>query len=111
MVRGNDMIQRSRGVALIAVLWIVAAMAIAVTGMAHAVRNEIRTVAAARSGVETQALGEAAIALAVQKMLAQRPFQTAGLRWMSLPWPDPGRGGRLIEWLDRHQYGTRHLVG
>ena len=69
MVRGNDMIHRSQGVALIAVLWIVAAMAIAVTGMTHAVRNEIRTVTAARSSVESQALGEAAIALALQKML------------------------------------------
>lgn len=76
MVRGNDMIHRSQGVALIAVLWIVAAMAIAVTGMTHAVRNEIRTVTAARSSVESQALGEAAIALALQKMLAQRPFKS-----------------------------------
>ena len=75
MVRGNDMIHRSQGVALIAVLWIVAAMAIAVTGMTHAVRNEIRTAAAARSSIESEALGEAAIALALQKMLAQRPFK------------------------------------
>jgi general secretion pathway protein K len=75
MERGNEMTHRVRGIALIAVLWIVAAMAIAVTGMTHAVRNEIRTAAAARSSIESQALGEAAIALAVQKMLAQRPFK------------------------------------
>ncbi len=75
MARSNEMTHRVRGIALIAVLWIVAAMAIAVTGMTHAVRNEIRTAAAARSSIESQALGEAAITLAVQKMLAQRPFK------------------------------------
>ena len=53
MARSNAMTPRVRGIALIAVLWIVAAMAIAVTGMTHAVRNEIRTAAAARSSIES----------------------------------------------------------
>ncbi len=63
------------GVALIAVLWIVAALSIIVTGVVYAVRGELRMVSAARQSVQAVALGEAAIALALQEMRlnTQRP--------------------------------------
>lgn len=64
-----------RGVALIAVLWIVAALSIIVTGVVYAVRGELRMVSSARQSVQAVALGEAAIALALQELRAnaQRP--------------------------------------
>ena len=69
--------QRSRvdrgmqdGVALIAVLWIVAALSILVTGMVQAQRDEIRLVASARQTVQGSALGNAAIQLVLQQMAA-----------------------------------------
>lgn len=60
----------SQGVALLAVLWIVAALAIAVGGIQLSVRSELRVVGAARRTVEAVAAGEAAMALALQDMLA-----------------------------------------
>ena len=60
----------SRGVALIAVLWIVAALTIIVTGFSRAVRNEVQFVSSARQSVVAQALGDAAVVLVLQKMAA-----------------------------------------
>lgn len=54
--------------ALIAVLWIVAALGIIVTGMVHAVRNEVRLVSGARQTVVAEAVGDAAIHLVLQEM-------------------------------------------
>lgn len=62
---------RERGVALIAVLWIVAALSILVTGMVQAQRDEIRLVAAARQTVQGSALGSAAIQLVLQQTAAR----------------------------------------
>lgn len=62
---------RDRGVALIAVLWIVAALSILVTGMVQAQRDEIRLVASARQTVEGSALGSAAVQLALQELVAR----------------------------------------
>ena len=61
-----------RGVALIAVLWIVAALSIVVTGLVKAQRDEIRTVATAREAIEASALGNAAIQLTLQRLAASR---------------------------------------
>ena len=58
--------QRPQGIALIAVLWIVAALSIIVTGVVHSVRGEVRLTSHTRQAVEGLALGEAAIALALQ---------------------------------------------
>ena len=62
----------ARGLALIAVLWIVAALAIGVTGLTQSVRSETRTLIAQRQQLQARALGEAAIALAVRQ-LGQQP--------------------------------------
>ena len=61
----------SHGVALIAVLWIVAALTIIVTGLSRTVRDEVHLVASARQSVVAQALGDAAIQLVLQGMAAQ----------------------------------------
>lgn len=63
------------GMALIAVLWIVAALSLLVVGMSKTVRQQIRVVSTQSDEVAGQALGEAAIALTLQQMqiLAERP--------------------------------------
>lgn len=63
--------QAQEGIALIAVLWIVAALSVVVTGVVHSVRSEVRLVIAARQTVEAVALGEAAIALTLQDIVAR----------------------------------------
>ncbi len=55
-----------RGMALIAVLWIVAALSVLVIGMTKTVRQQIRVTSAVQEEVHGQALGEAAIVLALQ---------------------------------------------
>lgn len=55
-----------QGIALIAVLWIVAALSVIVTGVVHAVRSEVRLISHNRQAVEGLALGEAAMALVLQ---------------------------------------------
>lgn len=68
---------RAQGIALIAVLWIVAALSIIVTGVVHSVRSEVRLINHSRQAVEGLALGQAAIALVLQDMSVrtQRPTQ------------------------------------
>lgn len=63
----------SHGVALIAVLWIVAALTIIVTGLSRTVRQEVQLVASARQNVVAQALGDAAIQLVLQDMATRSP--------------------------------------
>ena len=70
MLRNQAKVQ---GIALIAVLWIVAALSIAVTGITRTVRNETRSIAAERDEVMAQAVGEAAITLLLQKLEAEGP--------------------------------------
>lgn len=60
--------RRRRGVALIAVLWIVAALSVLVTGMVQSHRDEIRIVATARHTVQASAIGSGAMQLVIQKM-------------------------------------------
>jgi general secretion pathway protein K len=57
-----------QGVVLIAVLWIVMALSIIVTGMTRSVRDEARMLAVARQGVQASAVGDAAIQLVLQQM-------------------------------------------
>lgn len=68
---------RRKGIALIAVLWIVAALSIVVTGVVHSVRSEVRLINHTRQAVEGLALGEAAIALVLQdiSVRTERPTQ------------------------------------
>ena len=65
----------SQGVALVAVLWIVAALTILVAGMTQTVRQQIRAGSLARSSVEALAVGDAAIQQTLQSLRAasQRP--------------------------------------
>lgn len=63
--------RRQAGVALVAVLWIVAALSILVTGMVQAHRDEIRLVSSARQTVQGSALGSAAIQLVLQQISAR----------------------------------------
>ncbi|ARU06300.1 hypothetical protein CCO03_17890 [Comamonas serinivorans] len=60
-----------RGMALIAVLWLVAAMSILVLGATHTVQQHIRATGLVRDQVSAQAMAEAAFALALQAMLAE----------------------------------------
>jgi len=64
--------QSAHGMALIAVLWVVAALTILVTGFSRLARDEVGLVSSLRQGVVAQAAGDAAIALALQE-LASRP--------------------------------------
>ncbi|MFD1839509.1 general secretion pathway protein GspK [Paracidovorax cattleyae] len=56
--------------ALIAVLWIVASLSIIVTGVTRTIREEARMMTLARQSVQAQALGDAAIQLALQAIVA-----------------------------------------
>lgn len=57
--------------ALIAVLWVVAALSILVTGFSRLARDELGLVSSMRQGVVAQAAGDAAIALALQELAAR----------------------------------------
>ena len=61
-----------RGVALIAVLWLVAAMALIITGIVQAVRSEVRVVSLDRQSTLASALADAAVLLAMQSMHAKK---------------------------------------
>lgn len=67
-----------QGMVLIAVLWIVAALSIIVTGITRSVREEAKMMSMARQGVEFFALGDAAIQLALQDMVS-RPVPVGSL--------------------------------
>lgn len=69
---GAGSARRAAGMVLIAVLWIVAALAILVTGMAQTLRGQARSAGAERQLVQAAALGDAAIHIAVQAVLAGR---------------------------------------
>ena len=59
------------GMALVAVLWITAALSLMLTGMTGSVRQEVRAATSARQFVEGRAQGEAAINIVLQQMAAQ----------------------------------------
>lgn len=59
------------GVALVAVLWVVAALSILVTGLVQTQREEIRTASSAHVRQQADAIGQGAIHLVVQGMVMQ----------------------------------------
>jgi len=67
---------RSMGMALVIVLWIVAAMSVLVTGLILTTRAQVSTVAAGRDVATGQALGDAAIAITLQALLVSTPMPT-----------------------------------
>ena len=60
-----------RGMALIAVLWLVAALSLMVVGVSGVVRQETRMVAVAKDKVMAQAVGDAGVVLVLQQLAAQ----------------------------------------
>lgn len=69
----------THGMALIAVLWLVAALSIMVGGLSTSIRQESRTISAKREMVLAQATGDAALQLALQRL---RSADRAPDRWM-----------------------------
>ncbi len=63
---------RQRGVALIAVLWLVSAMGLIITGVVQSVRSEVRTVGLQRQAVVANAAADAAILMALQHLHAYK---------------------------------------
>jgi len=59
------------GLALVAVLWIVAALSIMVTGLTYTVRQQIQVAGTVRDQTSGQAIGEGAVALVLQDLLAR----------------------------------------
>lgn len=64
--------QYQTGMALIAVLWMVAALGIMMAGVIHVVRGELRIVGNARLDVVNTALADAAIRIALRDMIANK---------------------------------------
>lgn len=63
---------RQQGMALIAVLWLVAALSLMVTGVSGVVRQEAKVVGVAKDKVTAQALGDAAVVMVLQQLAADR---------------------------------------
>ena len=59
---------RQTGIALVGVLWMVAALSLIVAGMVKVTRQDARTVSASKQGVLAEAYGQAAIVQTVQRM-------------------------------------------
>ena len=70
-----------RGIALVAVLWIVAALSIVVTSIGYSVRHEVKAISSARQALTGRALGEAAIQLVLQD-LASSHARTPALAYV-----------------------------
>lgn len=70
---GDPVLRRPvRGMALVAVLWIVAALSVLVAGLSHTVRQQIQVAGLQRDQISGQALGEAVVALVLQELQAGR---------------------------------------
>jgi len=78
------------GLALVAVLWLTAALSLMVTGLAAVVRSEIRTTAQVQQAVISTGYADAAIRLTLQELLqmGNRGLSTAQLRQHQL-WGTP----------------------
>lgn len=72
------------GFALIAVLWLVAAMALIISGVVQSVRSEIRTIGAHRQTLQANAMADAAILLALQSLHGQQQEPRSGIQVMSV---------------------------
>lgn len=67
-------VHTTSGVALVAMLWLVSALTIALMGVMASVRSEIRVVTLARDSAQASAVGDAAVQLVVQRMAATQPL-------------------------------------
>lgn len=76
--------RRTQGVALVAVLWIVAALSVLVTGMTVSVRQYTRTAGVTRDALSAQARGDAAIQIALQALQAA-PSRPAARQSVTVP--------------------------
>lgn len=97
MKNGNNcQNSKGKGVALIAVLWIVATLSIIVAGISYSVRQELRQMSLYREMVQSKAQSEAAMSLVLQQMIAsaQRPnkiisvdlvYQGQGIKLQIMP--------------------------
>lgn len=72
--------QSPRGMALVAVLWLVAAMSIIISGVVRTVRVEAQTVGLQRQAVVAGAKADAAILLALQHLHAQQKAMSRHLQ-------------------------------
>jgi general secretion pathway protein K len=70
-------VNRTSGMVLVAVLWIVAALAVIVTGMIHSVRAEVKQVSAASQMAQGSAWGGAAIATVLQNLSVPAASQSS----------------------------------
>ena len=71
-----------RGVALIAVLWLVAAMSLIIAGIVQSVRSEIRTAGQQRQAIVANALADAAILMALQNLHASQKEPTNAVQFI-----------------------------
>lgn len=80
---------RAGGMALVAVLWVVAALSLLVSGMAQTVRLQVRVAASVSDEAVAAAIGDGAAALALQalQVAPKRPVQafTEPVRYAGLP--------------------------
>jgi general secretion pathway protein K len=74
----NQQVSRQQGIALIAVLWVVAALGIMVVGMIHVVKGETRLAAQLQRTTLDSGIADAAIRLALQQTLLanKKEFKT-----------------------------------
>ena len=70
MTAQRPYVNRKSGMVLVAVLWIVAALSVIVTGMIHSVRAEVKQVSAASQIAQGGAWGGAAITVVLQSLSA-----------------------------------------
>jgi general secretion pathway protein K len=63
---------REDGLALVAVLWMLAALMVTATGVVYAVRGEVKTVASFREMAVAGALGDAGVVLAARELVGAR---------------------------------------
>ncbi|MBS0402855.1 MAG: general secretion pathway protein GspK, partial [Proteobacteria bacterium] len=69
-------LHKTSGMALIAVLWIVAALSLMVIGVTGTVRQQVQAAGNQRDQISGRALGEAAAALVVQQLQVERQRPT-----------------------------------
>ena len=86
---------RQRGIALVAVLWMVAALSIVVTSISSSVRQEVKAVSASRQSLVGQAMGQAAIQLVLQD-LGSRPDRSQALAYVDTVFRDTSIRVRVL---------------
>jgi general secretion pathway protein K len=87
MARTRPNVAGQRGLALVAVLWIVAALTVIVSSISFAVRQEVRAVSGAKQALALEAMGQAALYRVMQE-LATRPEKPQRLASMGTSYRD-----------------------